>query len=143
MADLREVAAQVKARLESDSRLAGRVVQHAIDPEKPTMAPPYLVLYMAMPGDRDERLVKPSRSGAKEHGASIIATGTTATQAQYFAQLVDDLMSGWKPVVSGWRFTSFSTAGNLIYGERDTTFIPPVDFYRLTYRSLATRRTAA
>ena len=140
MADVRTVAGQIKARLESDSRLRGRVVEHAIDPEKPTMAPPYLVLYAAMPGAEDRRMSRQSKAGAKEHGASIIATGTTPAQAQYFAQIVDDLMDGWKPVVSGWRFSTFNTMGNLIYGERDTTFIPPVDYYRLTYRSLATRR---
>ena len=140
MANASVVAAQVKARLESEPRLKGRVVEHAIDPAKPTMAPPYLVLYTAMPGAEDYRIANEFRSGAKEHGASIIATGTTAEQALYFAQLVDDLMAGWRPTVPGWRFSRYGSTGNLIYGERDTTFIPPVDYYRLTYRTLATRR---
>lgn len=138
--DLQELTRQIKERLAEAPLLADMpFIEGSVDPENPTLHPPYLVMYLAFPGRTESPLSR--RSGRLYlHSATMIVAGEDAHQAKFFTGIVDGQLDGWKPNIPGWDHSRFAGPGTPAHSAVDESFTPPLDYYRLEYTSTATRK---
>jgi hypothetical protein len=132
-------AAAVKARMDAEPALAGIVTEQSMDPARPTMEPPYVILYVAMPQNEDPRLA--GGVGNRIRGKiNVVPVGIDATQARFFAARTTSVLEGWAPDVPGWEFEKFEIGDDERYADTDYSFSPPVTFYSLEFTTTAKRK---
>lgn len=123
---IRALAAQVKARLEANPVLAGKVIDGAVDPANPPFPPPYLVLYV----NSGRRSVERESSDQPTRADSRIIThavGVDADQARFWSEKVLEQLLGWRPVIAGWRPQAVAHDRSLPV-ETDKSTSPPTQY---------------
>lgn len=136
---VRPFARAVRAQLEADGALAGVVTEQAMDPERPSMDPPYVIMYVALPQNEDPRLS--GAAGNRIRGRiSIVAAGIDVTQAQLVAARVVGQLDGWAPPVTGWAFEALRVGDDAMYADTDYSYSPPVTFYSIELTATARRK---
>lgn len=125
------------AKLRSDPVFAGKVIDTNETKDSAPRKPPYLVVYSNIPTAMSDRATSelPNRL---DFQFTVQCAGEDANQSRAWAGRALMLMTGWRPVVEGWKPTGVTKRKTSIPLQFDKTFTPElvysVDMYDLTSR---------
>lgn len=125
------------AKLRADPVFAGKVVDTNDPKDSVPRVPPYIVVYSNIPTAVSDRATS-ELPNKLDFQYTIQCAGQDANQARAWAGKALMLMTGWKPVVEGWRPSGLTKRKTSIPLQFDKTFTPElvysVDIYDQTSR---------
>lgn len=125
------------AKLRADSVFAGKVIDTNDAKDADPRVPPYIVVYSNIPTAVSERSTAevPSKF---DFQFTVQCAGEDANQSRAWAGRALLLLTGWRPVVEGWRPQGVTKRKTSIPLQFDKTFTPAlvysVDIYDLVSR---------